>query len=238
MKILATIVLLAFASHVAAQTLPQPGPDNPRLQTVRWQPGGEVQLTVLPDAGLTVMLEPGETITAATISDAQAWEVRVSPELDSFIVLPLVGAATGTLSMTTDRRNYSFALQTGTGLMAGLLVRFEYGPPLPELAPVPFPPAVAPPLGGPELTGYRFRGDRQVRPEDVRDDGTRTWITFGPDQALPAVFAVGPTGEEEVVNGHMRDGLYVIDRVYEELVFRIDRRRATARREIRGDERG
>lgn len=233
MRRLALAVLLATAAPAAAELMPQPGPDNPRLQTVQWQPGQQFLLTVLPEAGLTVMLEPGEQITRATISDASAFEVRISPELDSFIVLPLTEAASGTLEMRTDRRDYSFALQTGTGLMAGLLVRFEYGATDPQVAPI-----APPPVGSPQMAGYRFKGDREVRPEDVRDDGARTWITFGPDQALPAVFAIGPTGEEEVVNGHMRGGLYVIDRVYDELVFRIDRRRATARREPGGSNGG
>jgi type IV secretion system protein VirB9 len=47
------------------------------------------------------------------------------------------------------------------------------------------------------------------------------------------VFAIGPTGDEQVVDGYMRDGLFVIDRVHEELVFRIDKAMATARRSVR-----
>ena len=64
----------------------------------------------------------------------------------------------------------------------------------------------------------------------MTDDGLKTRITYAPGQALPAVFAIGPSGEEEVVNGYMRDDIFVIDRVYGELVFRIDREKATARR--------
>ena len=58
-------------------------------------------------------------------------------------------------------------------------------------------------------------------------------IEYAPGQSLPAVFAIGPTGDEEVVDGYMRDGLFVIDRVHEELVFRIDKAKATARRHAR-----
>lgn len=91
-----------------------------------------------------------------------------------------------------------------------------------------------PPLLGlqaPQVASYRLRGDRSVRPLRVSDDGARTTIAFAPDQALPAVFAIGPTGEEIAVNGYMRTGEYVIDRVHERLVFRIDRDRATAERQ-------
>ena len=79
---------------------------------------------------------------------------------------------------------------------------------------------------------WRMRGDRSVRPAWVADNGTSTMIAFAPGQALPAVFAIGPTGAEEVVNGHMRGTTYVIDRVYDQLVFRIDADRASARRPV------
>ncbi|RDC58908.1 hypothetical protein HME9302_00084 [Alteripontixanthobacter maritimus] len=78
--------------------------------------------------------------------------------------------------------------------------------------------------------GYSVKGDREVRPAAIGDDGFKTQIQYAPGQALPAVFAIGPAGEEEVVNGYMRGDFFVIDRVYNELVFRIDRKRAVARR--------
>tara|TARA_B100000678_G_scaffold221252_1_gene188622 strand:- start:755 stop:1144 length:390 start_codon:yes stop_codon:yes gene_type:complete len=79
-------------------------------------------------------------------------------------------------------------------------------------------------------SGYRVRGDREVRPSSIRDDGSKTFIAFAPDQALPAVFSVGATGKEEVVNGYMRGDLYVLDRTFDRLVFRIDRLEAIALR--------
>lgn len=106
--------------------------------------------------------------------------------------------------------------------------------PDPAVAPSPGPFAAAavplPQTGPPQTYAYRLGGDRAVRPLRVSDDGARTTVAFAPEQALPAVFAIGPTGEEIVVNGHMRAGGYVIDRVHERLVFRIDGARATARR--------
>ncbi len=124
-------------------------------------------------------------------------------------------------------------------LLAGCAGRPAGGPAQPELtgypAPQPGMPPLGPPLPLPGLPGeprwlYRIGGDRAVRPAQVTDNGRQTAILFPPDQALPAVFAIGPTGDEEVVNGYMRGEAYVIDRVYERLVFRIDEARATARR--------
>jgi hypothetical protein len=47
---------------------------------------------------------------------------------------------------------------------------------------------------------------------------------------LPAVFSIGADGREMLVDGAMRDGQYVLDRVHTSLVFRIDRSVAKARR--------
>ena len=108
--------------------------------------------------------------------------------------------------------------------MAAYVVRLQYVPLLAEFE----EPSIEP---FNDLTwGYRLRGDRAVRPLSVRDNGRKTVIEYADGQALPAVFAIGPSGDEEVVDGYMRGGFFVIDRVHEELVFRIDREKATAKR--------
>jgi type IV secretion system protein VirB9 len=77
---------------------------------------------------------------------------------------------------------------------------------------------------------YKVSGNRELRPTLIRDDGLRTYIEWGPSQAIPAVFAADRRGREQMVNGAMRSGTFTIDRVYEHLVFRIDRAKAVARR--------
>lgn len=225
------LLLLALAPGTAtAQVVPDLELDNPRLQTVHWQDGQDVLLTVMPETGVTVMLERGETIQRIAVGDDTAFDVRVSPEGNSFLVLPRGTDNATRMQVETDRRAYPFTLRTGAGLTAAYLVRFLYGelPANNERVPA-FASASAPAPGAP-LWAYRMRGDMVVQPQQIRDDATRTYITYGPDQPLPAVFAIGPTGDEELVNGNMREGVFVIDRVYAELVFRLDEERATALR--------
>ena len=227
---LALCLGLAAASAGHAQVFPSPGPDTPRIQTAQWVSGQPIVLTALPETTLTVMLEPREAIQRVTLSGDRSWDVAVSAEADSFQVTPQIGAAPATLRVDTNGRSYEFALETGQGLMAAYVVRLQYErfDPAQDLAPDTIPT---------DLTwSYRLRGDREVRPASVRDNGTKTVIDYAPGQALPAVFAIGPSGDEEVVDGYMRGDAYVIDRVHEELVFRIDREKATARRNRREDE--
>jgi type IV secretion system protein VirB9 len=83
-------------------------------------------------------------------------------------------------------------------------------------------------LPGGRANQWRVKGDRSVRPLRIHDDGSRTYLEWGAEQSLPAVFAVGSTGSEEVVDGYMRDGVFVIDRMHHKLVFRIDKDKAIA----------
>lgn len=91
---------------------------------------------------------------------------------------------------------------------------------------------------GPEAVrwwSYRVRGADALKPASVRDDGEKTYIRFAPEQLLPAIFAISPTGDETLTNGYMRGEDFVLDRVWEELVFRIDHKKATAKRNEQPD---
>jgi type IV secretion system protein VirB9 len=229
---LTCLALLTVGAPLAAQVFPTPGPETPRIQSAPWRAGEPLVLTALPQTALTVMLEPGERIQRATLSGSAAWQVAISAEEDSFQITPGPDAMPASLSVETDRRAYRFLLETGDGLQAAYLVSLQFGPAKPAFqSPGPAQAFAETPAA---LTStWRLRGDQAVRPVTIRDDGVKTVIEYAPGQALPAVFAIGPTDEEEVVDGYMRDGLFIIDRVHQELVFRIDRAKATATRNTR-----
>lgn len=217
------LLFAALPVQLAAQILPEPGIDNPRIQSVRWAANQEVLLTTLPETGLTVMLEPGEQIRRISLSNQNSLDVQVSSEQDSFLILPRAAFTTADMMVQTDRRDYRFRIRTDAGLTAAYLVQFNY-----DTQQDSSPQIASEPTG--DVWLYRVKGDRSVRPAAISDDGVRTRIGFGPEQALPAIFAIGPSGDEQVVNGYMRDDQFVIDRIYSELVFRIDKEKATARR--------
>lgn len=225
--ILSALALCSVPVAAYAQMAPLPGIEDPRLQTVVYDPTRPVRLVAFPGANLTVMLAPGEQVTRAVVSDEAAFQVRITGSNDSLNILPLRPDAQSSLIVDTAQRHYEFDLDTGEGLAAAYIVRFV-APDSVAGMPMPPAPALSPPL---ELVGnYRLDGERVLRPATIGDDGERTYIEWDEYQSLPAVFGIGPTGAEEVVDGYMRDGRFVIDRVYGELVFRIDKKRAIARR--------
>ncbi|MEP0189666.1 MAG: TrbG/VirB9 family P-type conjugative transfer protein [Erythrobacter sp.] len=224
------LAALALWAPTSAQTFPTPNPEAPRIQSVEWRANQTIVLTALPKTSLTVMLEPGETITRATLQGLGQWDVSVSAEANTFQIRPEAGAAPSRLSVETNVRAYEFALEVGEGLLAAYLVKLKYEP---DTQQDNF--AEAPPITGLDWS-YRLRGDRSVRPASIRDNGAKTVIEYAPGQPLPAVFAIGASGDEEVVDGYMRGDLFVIDRVHQELVFRIDKEKATAKRNSEQDE--
>ena len=236
MRSVLALAVVLLCAPLAAEIIPEPGTDNPRIQTVRWQPGETIQLTALPATGLTIVFEPGEQVTAFD-ADASLLDTRISSDRDGLLLLPLREGTLGLLRVSTSQRSYVFSVRTGRDLMAAYLVRLEGTPSAVGTAatPVPMTPAIASPLPGSSSWSYRLRGDRAVQPAQVIDDGSRTYITFTEGSALPAIFAVGPTGDELLVNGYMRGNRFIIDQVWSELVFRIDAKKATARRQLTAD---
>ena len=218
-----TLFCLLLPAAASAQLAPVPSFDDPRMQTIVYQPNMPVRLVVFPRASLKLMFHPGEHITRVVVSDGAAFTAAVLERSDAIELAPMRNGASATMKVETDQRSYTFELQTGEGLAAAYLVRFVPGETVAVSAAAPAPDA--------PLISYRLQGDRTVRPDRLYDDGTRTFIEWSRNRALPAVFGIGPGGSEEVVAGYMRDDVFVIDRIYNELVFRFDKERATARRE-------
>lgn len=231
MKTALFIALLALASAAEAQVSPTPDFENPRLQTIDQRLANPIRLVAFPSTPLTLMFTPGERVMRANLSNPDVFQVSIIGAGDTLSILPLVDGATAEMTVTTNVRDYSLMLETGTGLSAAYVVRFTASQPMPVPGMIPPPPTPEP-----EVVGtYRLSGRSALRPSRISDDGERTYLEWGVYQSLPAVFGVASNGEEEVVDGYMRDGIFVIDRIYSQLVFRIDKERAIARRRVPGE---
>lgn len=225
MKRLAALLLLA-AAPVWAQELP--ANEDPRLRTVDYVLGDIVHLPTSPQTIQTLLLAPGDQIKSVIVSDPGAFVITVAGTGDSIALKPNGPSSLAMMSVRTEQRSYEFELVPGEASMAPSVVRFSYDTtvrqaPQPALASVPRTPGV----------NYRLSGTKALRPIEVGDDGKKTYITWRDDQAMPAIFSVNPAGMEEMVEGSVRGGIFTIDRVHPELIFRIDRESASARRVVK-----
>lgn len=216
--------VLALATPTQAQVAPTPSVDDPRLQMAEYQPGAPIRLVAFPDSSLMLVFHRGEAIERVVVSDGSAFRAAVVGNGDTVEVSPFRVGAVAELRVQTDQHAYQFNLETGNGLAAAFLVRLVDG------AEARATTAAAQPLPGAATWTYRVTGDRAVRPDKLLDDGERTYLEWDKNRALPAVFGIGPGGSEELVAGYMRDGTFVIDRIYPRLVFRFDKEIATATR--------
>ena len=206
---------------------PVPMPQEPpryldtRLRDIPYDPDTVVQLAVAPARQMTVIFGSGERIQSVAVGDSSAWQVTASRAGDSLFVKPTTAFGMTNMTVITDVRTYLFDLIPGGPGDSVYLARFYYPEAVPTYSGEQSQDELRP-------ATYQVRGARELRPDAIEDDGRKTYIMWGKQKVMPAVFAEGPAGDEMLVNGYVRDGVYTIDRIFPKLIFRIDRKTATA----------
>jgi type IV secretion system protein VirB9 len=226
--------------YAQARAWPVPSAGDTRIQTAIWHRDEMVHVRVGSVTPLTMQFGRDEHITNVTMTDSSLWTVTVARDAGSLTVRSLPSAVMAIMIVRTDRRTYLLELEPNEAF-AAIMLRFSIvadAPPPPMQVQGQFAPQAQflPQLRATNADGaakrYRVTGDKALRPDSISDDGQRTFIRWADDKPLPAVFAVDETGREMTIDGFMRDGAYTIDRVWPELVFRIDRHKAVAMRVI------
>ncbi|GGE98036.1 hypothetical protein GCM10011404_33970 [Sphingomonas prati] len=164
-------------------------------------------------------------MTGATISDPTGWEAEPNRSGSRLVVKARSTGGAATMAVVTDRRSYTFTLSVAPEREKTTLpiaVRVQPAT-IGQLAPFQTAGNFAS-----ERTFYEIRGAAELRPSSVTEDGVRTFIDWPADAALPAVYALDTAGRESLTNGNMRNGRFVIDSVEKHLIFRLDKRAATA----------
>ena len=223
-KSLALLAWLAALSAppLAAQVQPQAGAGDPRVQTVAYNEDQVVLLQGAPGYQITVKFGSDEQIENVAVGDSASWQVTPNRRGDYLFVKPVRAGVGTNMTVVTSVRTYLFELQPlyGASSQMAYTVRFTY--------PGGQPDSVADEAPGALAGRYRLSGERALRPSRIDDDGRHTYIEWPRDSTLPAVYALDSEGRESLVNGAMRDDLFVVDSVAPTLVFRIDQHIARA----------
>lgn len=213
--------LVLIASPVAAQTSPQPGNGDPRIQTVQYDPVQIIRLSVAPGLQTLIELAPGEIIQTIGVGDSAAWQVSPSKRGDIFFVKNMSANAATNMSVVTASRVYNFELVPSNGYGDGGAYHIKIVYPAKSLDAVTM--SVAPSFE------YRLSGAKTILPSSVIQEGPRTIIEWPEETPLPGIFTF-ENGSEALVNGEMQDGRFVIVGTPAKLIFRLDRQTAYATR--------
>jgi len=224
-RLLLLVTLSLWAAPLAAQVQPRAGSGDPRIQTVDYDREQVVQLQAAPGYQLTVELGPDEQIENVAVGDSAAWQVTPNRRGDHLFVKPIQAGVSTNMTVVTSVRVYLFELVPLFGPSAEMAYTVRFRHPTEAGA-----QAVETETAQAEEGRYRLSGARSLRPSRISDDGRHTYIEWPRDRSIPAVYAVDARGQESLVNGMMRDDLFVIDGVARRLVFRIDRHVARAAR--------
>ena len=187
-----------------------------------YDPDEVVALRLSEGFAVTIRFSADERIELVTLGDTGSWQAQVSRRADALVVKPAPGALPTNLTVITDQRSYAFTLSESSGAarIQPYVLNFVY-------------PVVP---GGPEQAvkekpaRYELKGDRALWPESISDDGQSTSLRWPDDVALPAIYQDDGQGNLALVNGLMREGVFVLEGVPRRLVFVQGKARATALR--------
>jgi type IV secretion system protein VirB9 len=212
---LLSALALALATPALAAQTPQPGPEDPRIRTIFYNP--EQVVSLRGHFGFQMMLEfePDERIENVSIGDALAWQVTPNKRANLLFIKPVELAVGTNMTVVTDRRRYAFELtaRRASGPRQSdmaYVVRFLYPP-----EPTPPAPPPPPPPQPPERRNvdYTYTGSRATLPSLVFDDGRFTYFQWSEGTATPALFLAGADGSESLVNYGVRDGYVVVEQL-------------------------
>jgi len=218
------LILLLLQPTATAAAAPAIDGADPRFATIGYSPDKAIRVQVEVGRQLTVLLPRGDRVLSMVIDDPLSWQLKADPDdRDSFVLVPTRPAPDTRAVVRTASRTYLFSLSTNPPMDAPLYLRIQ------------LPPSKG--NNGAERDSssqvvWKLTGNRELMPASIRDDGSKTYLEWNGDQAIPAVLAIDRLKREEMINGYMRGSVFTIDRVYDHLVFRLDKVSAEARRKV------
>jgi len=199
---------------------------NPHVLTLEYGPDRIYPVEVVAGIGTLITFSADEEVRTVKLSSPDSYRVTVTPDGTGLSLREARPVERVAMSVDTSQRHYDFNISAATTTAAAYLVGFRYAP-VAAAREAQSGDAVT---AERPMTSYRLSGKRSVRPHSVTDDGEHTYIVWNDDQSLSAVFGEDSSGGEQTADGYMRNGVYTIDRVYDRLIFRVDRAEARAQR--------
>lgn len=233
----AALALAFVAPQVIAKEVPANGKFDARIKHVTYNAQDVVQVVGHYGYSTHIEFAPNEKIENVALGDSVAW--TVAPVGNHLFVKPTQPKAATNMTVLTDQRVYNFALtaKEATSVASRKLyfqVSFDY----PQVKAKAKADALAQARAlkaametkklldvaarQPKNWNYVGCGSPAVTPDLVWDDGRYTYMQFGANRSMPAVFVVDPADGkgESLVNTHVQNGVIVVHRTAQKFVLR------------------
>jgi type IV secretion system protein VirB9 len=209
----ALLVISVLIASAQAAEVPMPGPSDPRIRIVPYDPNNVIELKATIGYAMSIAFGDDEKIENVSIGDSVAWQVTPNRRANLLFVKPLRSDAETNMAVYTNLRHYMFDLSVGPTDRRHVIfgIRFDYPQPAAAVVSPAAPPA--PEMPADVNHAYSYEGSTKNLPSRVFDDGHSTYFTFAETTEYPAIFALDSDKQESVVNVATRDGFLVVDRV-------------------------
>lgn len=231
--VLALSAVLAPAALAQVATMPVPGPGDPRIKEFMYDPNAIVGIRGQLGYELTIEFGADERIENVSIGDSLSWQVTPNRKATLLFLKPMSKSNPTSMTVVTTERIYSFLLTAIESKNANdpdtlLRLRFLYPAPPPSTLALAPPPPPPPPPPKPEDFNfdYELKGQKNIHPVRVFDDGTVTYFQFDSRNAAPAVFVIGADGKEEMANTRISGDYTIADFTAETFILRYGKTQA------------
>lgn len=229
-RILCCLALGLTCGAASAEENPPAGPFDPRVRSVDYNAAQVVRVTAWYGVSTHIQFGHDEVIRDVSVGDEAAWVVV--PRERHLFLKPKARNADTNCTVVTNRRVYHFALTVpsreardpaawqDTALVYSLSFRY----PEDEAAAAAAKQREAQLRLAQEQVAlnldaaarrsdnddYWVAGSSEVAPTQARDDGRFTYLTFGGNRDMPAVYAVDEAGGESLVNISVEGNVAVV----------------------------
>jgi type IV secretion system protein VirB9 len=224
--------VLAPAVSAQVATMPVPGPGDPRIKEFMYDPNAIVGIRGQLGYELTIEFGADERIENVSIGDSLSWQVTPNRKATLLFLKPMSKANPTSMTVVTTERIYSFLLTAIESKNPNdpdtlLRLRFLYPAPPPIAASLAPPPPPPPPPKPEDFNfDYELKGQKNIHPVRVFDDGTVTYFQFDSRNAAPAVFVIGADGKEEMANTRVSGDYTIADFTAETFILRYGKTQA------------
>ena len=215
-------LLLAFPANAAQ--FPAPGPVDPRIRTVVYNPREVVTLTGQLGYQMVIAFGSDERIENISIGDSLSWQVTPNKKADLLFLKPIDASPSTNMTVVTNLRRYNFeliAVAANRRRAQTYDLRFSYPNDEPVTARA-VDAATANDGLPPERWNFAYSFDGATTNVPVRmfDDGRFTYLQWPEGVDTPAIFTVGPDRAEALVNHIIKGRYLVVEQVAAQFILR------------------